>query len=195
MRLVDDQQIRAAVPELLAEPRALDEVGGHHEVAEPVEERLALQQPAFQPADRTGQHELGVNAELAGQLLLPLLGERGPAEHGQAGRVALLEQLGRGQAGLDGLADANVVGDQHPHRILPQGHQQRDELVGAGFHREPGERPERPGAGPEADPQGRPQQPGARRGADVLRVWRGEGGRADLLQRGEDAGNLVVGSG
>ena len=195
VRLVDDQQVRAAVPELLAEPRALDEVGGHHDVAEPVEEGLALQQAAFQPADRAGQHQLGVDAELAGQLLLPLLGERGAAEHGQAGRVALLQQLGGGQAGLDGLADADVVGDQQPHRVLPQRHQQRDELVGAGFDGEPGQRPERPGAGPEADPQGRAQQPGARRGADVLRVRRREGGRADLLQRGEYAGDLVVGSG
>ena len=133
-----------------------------------------------------------MDAELAGQLLLPLLGERGAAQHGQAARVALLQQLGRDQAGLDGLADADVVGDQQPDRVLPQRHQQRDELVGAGLDREPGQRPERPGAGAEADPQRRAQQPGARRGADVLRVRRREGGRADLLQRGEDAGDLVV---
>ena len=123
MSLVDDQQVRAAVPELLAEPRPLDEVRGHHDVAEPVEDSLALQQAALQPTDRAGQDELGVNAELGGELLLPLLGERGPAQHGQAAGVALLQQLGRGQAGLDGLADANVVGDQQPYRVLPQGHQ------------------------------------------------------------------------
>ena len=33
VRLVDDQQVRAAVPELLAQPGALDEVGGHDDVA------------------------------------------------------------------------------------------------------------------------------------------------------------------
>ena len=98
-------------------------------------------------------------------------------------------------AGLDGLADADVVGDQQPDRVLPQRHQQRDELVGAGFDGEPGQRPERPGAGPEADPQRRPQQPGARRGADVRGSGGGEGGRADLLQRREDAGDLVVAAG
>ena len=63
----------------------------------------------------------------------------GPAQHGQPGRVALLQQLGGGQASLDGLADADVVGDQQPDRVLPQRHQQRDELVGAGFDREPGQ--------------------------------------------------------
>ena len=142
---------------------ALDEVGGHDDVAEPVEQGLALQQPAFQPADRAGQHQLGVDAELRGQLPLPLLGQRRAAQHRQAGRVALLQQLGGDQAGLDGLADADVVGDQQPDRVLPQRHQQRDELVGAGLHGEPGQRPERPGAGPEPDPQCRAQQPGADR--------------------------------
>ena len=192
VRLVDDQQVRAAVPELLPQPGALDEVGGHDDVPEPVEQRLALQQPAFQPADRAGQHQLGVDAELRGQLPLPLLGERRAAQHRQAGRVALLQQLGGGQAGLDGLADAHVVGDQQPDRLLPQRHQERDQLVGAGLHGEPGQRPERPGAGPETDPQCRAQQPGAYRGAHVAGVGGLEGRRADLLQGGEDPGDLVV---
>ena len=62
---------------------------------------------------------------------------RRAAQHRQAGRIALLQQLGRGQTRLDGLTDAHVVGDQQPDRVLPQRHQQRDELVGAGLHREP----------------------------------------------------------
>ena len=127
-----------------------------------------------------------------GQLPLPLLGQRRAAQHGQPGRVALVEQLGGDQAGLDGLADADVVGDQQPDRVLPQRHQQRHELVGAGLDGEPGQRAERPGAGPEPDPQRRAQQPGA----DAVPASSGsgglEGGRADLLQRGEDAGDLVV---
>ena len=192
VRFVDDQQVRAAMPELFPQPGALDEVGGHDDVAEPVEQGLALQQPAFQPADRAGQHQLGVDAELRGQLPLPLLGQRRAAQHRQAGRVALLQQLGGGQAGLDGLADADVVGDQQPDRVLPQRHQQRDELVGAGLHGEPGQRPERPGAGPEPDPQCRAQQPGAHRRAHVAGVGRLERRRADLLKGGEHPGDLVV---
>ena len=186
--LVDDQQVRAAVPELLAEPGALDEVGRDDDVRVPVEQGLALEQASFQPADGAGQHQLGVDAELAGEFPLPLLGERGTAQHGQAGRVALLQQLGSDQAGLDGLADAHVVGDQQPDRVLPQRDQERDQLVGAGFHGEPGQRAERPGAGAEADPQRRPQQPGADRGACVTGVGCLEYGRADLFQGGEHAG-------
>ena len=51
--------------ELVAAPGALDEVGRHDDVRVPVEERLALEQASFQPADGAGQHQLGVDAELA----------------------------------------------------------------------------------------------------------------------------------
>ena len=192
--LVDDQQVWASVPELLAEPWALDEVGRHDDVRVPVEQGLALQQPSFQLADGTGQHQFGVDAELAGEFPLPLLGERGTAQHGQTGRVALLQQFARDQAGLDGLPDAHVVGDQQPDRVLPQRHQERDQLVGPGFDGEPGQRAERPGAGPKADPQRRPQQAGTNRGACVAGVGYLEYGGADLFQGGEHAGYLVVAS-
>ena len=95
VRLVDDQQVRAAVPELLPQPGALDEVGGDHDVRVPVEQRLAEQQAAFEPADRRRQHQLRVNAELGPQLPLPLLGQRRAAEHRHSGSVALLQAVPR----------------------------------------------------------------------------------------------------
>ena len=158
VRLVDDQQVRAAVPELLAQPGALDEVGGDHDVRVPVEQRLAEQQapsPAAgsstaAPAPRECRTWTAAPAATA----RPAPGRTAPP----ARRVALLQQLRGDQARLDGLADAHVVGDQHPHGVLPQRHQQRHELVGARLHGEPGQRAERPGAGPEPDPQRGPQQ-------------------------------------
>jgi hypothetical protein len=190
--LVDDQQVGTAVPELLAEPGALDEVGGYDDVRVPVEQGLALEQAAFQLADGAGQDQFDVDAELGGQFALPLLGERGTAQHGQASRVALLQQLGSDQAGLDGLADAYVVGDQQPYRVMLERDQERDQLIGAGLHGEPGQRAERAGAGAKADPQRGSQQAGADRGACVAGVGCLEYGRADLLQGGEHAGYLVL---
>jgi hypothetical protein len=161
-------------------------------VAEPVEQRLALQQPAFQPPDRAGQHQLGVDAELGGQLTLPLLSQRGPAQHSEPGRVALFQQFCGDQAGLDGLADADVIGDQQPDRFLAQAHQQRDELVGTGLHRESGHGTKRPGAGPEPDPQRGAQQTGARCGTCIGWIRRRERRRHDLLERRENGRHLVV---
>ena len=96
-------------------------------------------QVALEAGDGAGQDQLGVDVELVAQLGLPLLGEVRRAEHGQASRLAAVEQLAGDQAGFDGLADADVVGDQEPNRVELQRHQQRDELVGAGLDGELGE--------------------------------------------------------
>ena len=131
VRLVDDDQLRAAQQELVAAPVGLDEVGGDDDVRVTVEQRLVQHEVAFEAADGAGQHQRGVDAELVAQLALPLLGQRRGAQHGQALHGALREQLGGDQAGLDGLADADVVGDEQPDGVLPQRHEQRHVLVAA----------------------------------------------------------------
>ena len=73
------------------------------------------------------------------QLALPLLGEVRRAEHGEALDLAAVEQLAGDQRGLDRLADADVVGDQQPHRVELERHQQRHELVGARLDGDPAE--------------------------------------------------------
>ena len=77
VRLVDDDQLRAAQQELVAAPFGLDEVGGDDHVGVAVEQRLVEHQVAFETLDGAGEHERGVDAELVAQLALPLLGQRG----------------------------------------------------------------------------------------------------------------------
>ena len=153
---------------------------------------LAGDQALLQLPDRGRQHQLRVNAELRGQLPLPLLGERRAAQHRQAGRVALLKQLGRDQAGLHGLADADVVGDQQPHRVLAQRHQQRDELIGARLDGKPGQGAERARRRAEPDPHRGAQQAGRRSRACVRRVRCRERRGTHVLQLREHPGHLVV---
>ena len=101
------------------------------------------------------------------------------------------QQLGGDQAGLDGLADADVVGDEQPDGVLAQGQQQRHELVGTGRDGDPGQAAERPAGGAEPDPQGVAQQAGGAVVAEVVRGGRREGGAGDLLDAGQDAGDVV----
>ena len=90
--------------------------------------------PRSSRRDGGRQHQLGVDVELVAQLA-PATARPVRAGRARPGRLALAlgEQLGGDQAGLDGLADADVVGDQQPDGVLPQRHQQRHELVGAGL--------------------------------------------------------------
>lgn len=194
VRLVDDDEVGAVPYEVVAVPGGLDVVRGDDDVRVPVEQRLAEIQAAFEAGDRGGEDQFGVDAELGPQLLLPLLGQGGRTEHGQALGLTLGQEFLRDQARLDGLADSDVVGDQHPYGLLPQRHQQRDELVGAGLHGDAGEGAERSGAGAEADPQGGAQQPGR---PLIAEVGRGRGRELSvpyLLERGEDGRDVVVGA-
>ena len=61
---------------------------------------------------------------------LPLLGEVRRAEDGEPLALAAVQELRGDEAGLDRLADADVVGDEEPDGVLPQRHEQRHELVG-----------------------------------------------------------------
>jgi hypothetical protein len=110
--LVDDDELRALEREVLGAARTLDEVGGDHREAVAVEDRNPERQVAFQSLDGAGEHQLGLDVELLGQLGLPLLGQMRRTEHGQAPDLAPVEQLAGDETGLDGLADADVVGDE-----------------------------------------------------------------------------------
>lgn len=171
---VHDHQIRAGAQELVAATRALDEIGGHHGDRVSLEDGLRADESAFQAANRAGQHQFGFQAELAPEFSLPLLGQRGTAQHRQAAGVTDLEQFGGDQGGLDGLADTDVVGDQQAHDVLAQRHHQRHHLVGARFDRDRGQAAERACGGTESDPQRTSQQRCAQVVAEVLGARRRE---------------------
>jgi len=91
------------------------------------------------------------------------------AQHGQPPREPAIEQLARNHRRLDGFADTDIVGDQQPYRRLPQRHDQGDELVRPGHHRNAAERAERPRAGAQA--------------------------QARRIEQGHDAGRVAAGGG
>ena len=151
VRFVHDHELGAPEGEVLGATRGLDEVGGHDGERVPVKDRYAERQVALQALDGARQHQRRVDVELLRELALPLLGQMRRAQHGDAADLAAVEQLAGGEARLDGLADADVVGDEHAHRVELQRHHQRHELVGPGLDRDAAEAAEgaRGGAGGE----------------------------------------------
>nr|MBK7069162.1 hypothetical protein [Deltaproteobacteria bacterium] len=112
--------------------------------------------------------------ELLGHRAAPAFRELRRAEHGEAIDLAAGHELGGDEQGLDGLADAHVVGDEQAHRVEPQRHEERDELVGARLDADAREGAKRPRAGAEPDADGVAEQ---RAGAVVAEVARGVGQR------------------
>jgi hypothetical protein len=81
-----------------------------------VEDRNAERQVALQALDGAGEHQLGLDVELLGQFTLPLLGQVRRAQHCERGSRP--GPAARGRSGrLDGLADADVVGNKKAHRV------------------------------------------------------------------------------
>ena len=178
--------------EVLGALRLLDEVGRNDGKGVTVEDRFAHQQVAFQPLDRARQDQFGLDVELLRQLPLPLFGQGRGTEHGQTADLAAVEQLTSDEAGFDGLADANVVGDQHAHRIELQRHHQRHELVGPGLDGDAPETAKRAGGGAGGE-AGRVAQQAARgEVAEVFPARKPERRRLDRLHRRQDPGDLFV---
>src|SRR5699024_5157911 len=178
--------------EVVTVPGRLDEVGGDDDVLVFVEQGLAHVQATLQAGDGGGQQQFGVDVELGAELGLPLVGQGRRTQHGQAGGVPLGQEFGGDQARFDGLADTDVVTDEHAYGRLAQCHEQWHQLVGAGLDGDAGQGTEGARPGAETDAQGRSQQTGGLGVAQVGGVGGVEGGRADLFQGGKEGGHVVV---
>ena len=180
----------AALDEVGREARAVGAVPFAREVVREVEERAvekAEDRPErlFLAAVRGGRDE--------DEVAVFLLGEA--ADEG----VALVasaagDQLGGDEAGLDRLPDADVVGDEEPHRVELERHEERDELVGARLDGDGAEGAERPGAGAEAEADRVAQEAARAEVAEARRVGQRELRRLDGLERREDPRDFFLGA-
>ena len=73
----------------------------------------------LQPAGGAGKDQLGFQIELGPKLPLPLLRQVRWTQNGQPLNLAPIEEFPGDQAGLDGLSDADVIGDEQADRIEP----------------------------------------------------------------------------
>jgi hypothetical protein len=130
--------------------------------------------------------------ELLGQLFLPLLGQMGRTENGQALDLTAIQEFPGDERSLDSLADADVIGDEQAHRVELERHHQRHELVRPRLHRDAREAAERAGSGASGEPGGFAQQATGAEIADILTGGESERGRFDRLDSGQDADDLLV---
>ena len=117
MRLVDDDQLGACAKELRATTLALDVVEADDRMRVRREDTLARREVALEAGGTRRCDRDGPEVETPLELGHPLVHEVRRAEHREALDVAAVEQFARDERGLDGLADADVVGDEQPDRI------------------------------------------------------------------------------
>jgi hypothetical protein len=112
-------------------------------------------------------------------------------EHGQPLNFPSIEKFPGDQAGLDGLADAHVIGNEKPDRVEFEGHQERDDLIGPRLHGDAAKGAERAcrGTGTQADRV--TQKPAGTVVSYPGWVGQVKGGRLHLFQRKPDACHFI----
>lgn len=144
-----------------------------------MEDAVADGQVALQPRGAVGGDGHGAEVKARLELGGPLIDEVRRTQDGEAGDVAAIEELARDESGLDGLADANVVGDEQTHHVELERHQQRDELVGPGLDGDLSRGPEGPGAAAEREQEGVAEEGRRAVTRGLLQRRRGEGRLGD----------------
>jgi len=188
--LIDDDQLRAALQELSAVLVGLDEVDAGDEEGIMLVDAFLGRQASFELPDGAGPDGDRVQVKLLAELLLPLVAEIGRAEDAQAADDAPLQQLAGDDESLDGLADADIVGDEQADRALAQGHEQRHELVGTGAHGDASQRPQGRGRFPEGEAGRLPEKAGACGVPDIAGFRERKLGRLHALSREPGAGQV-----
>ncbi|GBD19149.1 hypothetical protein HRbin27_01653 [bacterium HR27] len=192
---VDDDQIGRLGEERLAVAGELEEVDRGDDDRVVAIDRATGRERALERRERGWADDDRLQVELLAELGRPLVSERWWAEDDEAADRATVPELAGDETGLDRLADADVVGDEEAHRVESQCHEERDELVGAGAHRDAAERAE--GSSPLAQEQasGLTEQADSLGVGELSGVGEREAGRLDPLARkgvSEEIGELPV---
>jgi hypothetical protein len=111
------------------------------------------------------------------QFRLPLIDEVRRAEDGAAGDFATVEEFSNNEPGFDGFSNSDVVGDEETDDRQAQGHQEWDQLVGAGLNGDVAEGAERAGSIAEFQVDGIAQKDGGLVAAVARWIRQREDGR------------------
>ena len=197
MSLIDNDEIRAMAGKDVTATFGLDVVETDDSKGMHGEDVAARRQPPLQLERGRGGDGHRLDAEMALQLFRPLFHQVWGAEHGKGIHLAAIHEFAQDEAGLDGLADADIIGDEQAQAGLSQGHEQRYQLVGARLEGDLGGGAEGTSAAAQGETQGIGQQQGAAAGGPPGILRQAEGGRFDgqRFQLGQQVNGIFLAAG
>jgi len=129
---VYDYEIRTGPSKAIAALVGLDVVEADDCEGIGVEQGLGERQAALQSRGRASSDRGGFDAEAGLQFADPLLDEVRRAQHGKRIDFSSIHQFAQDEAGLDGLPDPDVIGDEQARRLKAKRHQQGNKLAPGG---------------------------------------------------------------
>lgn len=157
MSFVHNDHLRTSTDEVVAAGVGLDVVHGDDGEREDVEHG-SIAADAVQPFGCSAKDQFRFDVEFFSQFFLPLFSEVWRAEDAETLDFGSIEEFTSDQQCFDGLANTDVVGNEHSNGILLESHQKWHKLVRSRFDGNTTERAERPSTGSEAQSDGVSQQ-------------------------------------
>lgn len=188
--LVHDDELGAVEEEVGPMPLGLGVVNADDDVGVVLKDAAVGRGLPLQGADGAGADDDGGEVELFRQFLLPLVAEVRGAEDGDAADFAAGQEFAGDEEGLNGLADADVIGDEEADGVEAEGHEEGDELVGAGADGDAAQGAEGAGAVPEGEAGGVPEEFGGEGVGGVVGGGEGELGGGQFLHAPPDQGEV-----
>ena len=179
--LVDDHEVGARLEEVVSPLPGLHVVETDDGVRVHREDAYTRRNTPLETPRGPGGDGCRADVEADFQLGNPLVHEMGRAKDDGAVDVAAIDQLAGDEQGLDRLSDSNVVGDEEAHRVELERHEQRHELVRAGFDRDLANAPKGAGAPSQREQQRVAKQQRRVVPAELVRARQGEPGLANRL--------------
>jgi hypothetical protein len=140
--LIHDHERRTCASEAVAPLFGLNVIQANDGEWVRLEESLRLCQSPFKPSGRGCCDCYSVKIKLAMQLASPLLNQMWRTQDGEPIYLSTIDELTQNEARLYGLTDTYVIRNHQPHRLLAEGHEQWNQLIGAGIKRNPCSRAE-----------------------------------------------------
>ena len=188
--LVHDDEFGAVEEEVVPIAVGLGVVNADDDVGVVLKDAAVGRGLPLQGADGAGADDDGGEVELLRQFLLPLVAEVRGAEDGDAADFAAGQEFAGDEEGLNGLADADVIGDEEADGVEAEGHEEGDELVGAGADGDAAQGAEGAGAVPEGEAGGVPEEFGGEGVGGVVGGGEGELGGGQFLHAAADQGEV-----
>jgi hypothetical protein len=131
MSFVHDDQIRTVQKEGVLVTVAFYEIDTDHLNGVVAIDAFGSSLRSIQLRHSPRPYENRIEIELFGKLLLPLIAEVWRAEDAETFDFSTIEHFAGDQKCLDGFSHPDVIGDEQPHRVDTEPHEERDKLVGA----------------------------------------------------------------
>jgi hypothetical protein len=197
MGLVYDDELGASASETLATLFGLYIVKADNGIRVRPKQRLRCRERSFKSGSRRRGDSNGIYVEFPAKFRRPLIDKLRRTKDRETLYLSTVDQLTQYEAGLNGLSNSHIIGNHQAHCGNAEGHEQRNQLIGARLESYTRGRAEWSCAAAQRKPQSLRQKAASILGCQIIQFRKIKPGRHDRfgLKRGVKQLNVRLATG